>query len=400
MFVPTCRPNMNPSDLIDARSGSDSQENVLVRQGFWAETKTTLRMLRDICSFPRKVRRYSQDMSVSPSVPVIVDAREYAKAMNMFHLVEMFQAMIQLTLVFTLLFNILRLELSEIRERLSGWLIFAMIILAARCSLLSFIIEDCRSISNLGRMSEARIQVVQLLRGSRVPIMRVLHIATILWALVAWQPIFLYRTYVQAAQLSVDGRFPRDIRFRPQITGSHREKMLMTGFKEGLLLNYSFVFLDLISLFLTWVYFSYRRSVPSILWHTFFTNDNEYSISTQRPSQHSASILSSFPTLAWKSEWTNNTEEICCSVCLSAFTDGDTVRILSCAHIFHINCIDTWLMSSSQCPLRCNLDLTNRFCSEQLRQVDFTNRLPPKLAQVFSNLFNRNETELTTTTAN
>lgn len=41
-----------------------------------------------------------------------------------------------------------------------------------------------------------------------------------------------------------------------------------------------------------------------------------------------------------------------CSVCLSEFQDGESIRLLpKCSHAFHIPCIDTWLKSHSTCPL-------------------------------------------------
>ncbi|MED6135300.1 hypothetical protein PIB30_045129 [Stylosanthes scabra] len=41
-----------------------------------------------------------------------------------------------------------------------------------------------------------------------------------------------------------------------------------------------------------------------------------------------------------------------CSVCLSEFQDGESIRLLpKCSHAFHIPCIDTWLKSHSNCPL-------------------------------------------------
>ncbi|XP_057422418.1 RING-H2 finger protein ATL52-like [Lotus japonicus] len=41
-----------------------------------------------------------------------------------------------------------------------------------------------------------------------------------------------------------------------------------------------------------------------------------------------------------------------CSVCLSEFEDGESVRLLpKCNHAFHLPCIDTWLKSHSTCPL-------------------------------------------------
>lgn len=41
-----------------------------------------------------------------------------------------------------------------------------------------------------------------------------------------------------------------------------------------------------------------------------------------------------------------------CTVCLSEFTDGETLRVLpKCRHAFHVPCIDTWLRSHTNCPL-------------------------------------------------
>lgn len=46
-----------------------------------------------------------------------------------------------------------------------------------------------------------------------------------------------------------------------------------------------------------------------------------------------------------------------CAVCLSEFESEDRLRLLpKCKHAFHIDCIDTWLLSHSTCPLcRCAL---------------------------------------------
>lgn len=41
-----------------------------------------------------------------------------------------------------------------------------------------------------------------------------------------------------------------------------------------------------------------------------------------------------------------------CAVCLCEFSDRDKLRLLpACSHAFHIDCIDTWLLSNSSCPL-------------------------------------------------
>ncbi|KAK4276846.1 hypothetical protein QN277_014951 [Acacia crassicarpa] len=50
-----------------------------------------------------------------------------------------------------------------------------------------------------------------------------------------------------------------------------------------------------------------------------------------------------------------------CSVCLSEFREGETLRLLpKCSHAFHIPCIDTWLRSHTNCPLcRAGIVLNN-----------------------------------------
>ncbi|KAL5986181.1 hypothetical protein ACLOJK_028175 [Asimina triloba] len=41
-----------------------------------------------------------------------------------------------------------------------------------------------------------------------------------------------------------------------------------------------------------------------------------------------------------------------CSVCLSVFSEGESIRELpQCKHSFHADCIDMWLFSHSSCPL-------------------------------------------------
>ncbi|KAL7612906.1 hypothetical protein Lser_V15G07164 [Lactuca serriola] len=50
-------------------------------------------------------------------------------------------------------------------------------------------------------------------------------------------------------------------------------------------------------------------------------------------------------------------EKILCSVCLQDFQLGETVRNLpQCHHMFHLPCIDKWLVRHGSCPL-CRRDL-------------------------------------------
>lgn len=60
-----------------------------------------------------------------------------------------------------------------------------------------------------------------------------------------------------------------------------------------------------------------------------------------------------------------------CSVCLCEFSEKDKLRLLpTCSHAFHINCIDTWLLSNSTCPL-CRGTLFNPDYSVQNPIYDF-----------------------------
>ena len=41
-----------------------------------------------------------------------------------------------------------------------------------------------------------------------------------------------------------------------------------------------------------------------------------------------------------------------CAICLEELKEGDRCRVLSkCKHIYHIYCIDRWLLMESHCPL-------------------------------------------------
>ncbi|KAJ1389566.1 Zinc finger, RING-type [Sesbania bispinosa] len=42
----------------------------------------------------------------------------------------------------------------------------------------------------------------------------------------------------------------------------------------------------------------------------------------------------------------------CCSICFQDFEEGELVRILpKCCHLFHLECIDKWLVQQGSCPM-------------------------------------------------
>ncbi|XP_010973987.2 E3 ubiquitin-protein ligase RNF133 [Camelus dromedarius] len=45
-----------------------------------------------------------------------------------------------------------------------------------------------------------------------------------------------------------------------------------------------------------------------------------------------------------------------CVVCFELYKPNDTVRILTCKHFFHKNCIDPWILSHGTCPM-CKCDI-------------------------------------------
>ncbi|XP_036987887.2 E3 ubiquitin-protein ligase RNF133 [Artibeus jamaicensis] len=47
-----------------------------------------------------------------------------------------------------------------------------------------------------------------------------------------------------------------------------------------------------------------------------------------------------------------------CVVCFELYKPDDTIRILTCKHFFHKNCIDPWILAHGTCPV-CKCDILN-----------------------------------------
>ncbi|GJM93088.1 hypothetical protein PR202_ga09614 [Eleusine coracana subsp. coracana] len=63
-----------------------------------------------------------------------------------------------------------------------------------------------------------------------------------------------------------------------------------------------------------------------------------------------AAAIAALPTAVYGNKEEADAAE--CSICLGGVEEGDTVRLLpACGHVFHVPCVDTWLTSSSSCPV-------------------------------------------------
>ncbi|KAK4750379.1 hypothetical protein SAY87_027828 [Trapa incisa] len=82
------------------------------------------------------------------------------------------------------------------------------------------------------------------------------------------------------------------------------------------------------------------------------------------------SVLKSIPTLTFYAAAGNSPNNLGdCAVCLSEFEDGETGRALpKCGHAFHVECIDMWFQTHSNCPL-CRAPV-QAFSGESLLQIN------------------------------
>ncbi|XP_044124596.1 E3 ubiquitin-protein ligase RNF128 [Bufo gargarizans] len=62
-----------------------------------------------------------------------------------------------------------------------------------------------------------------------------------------------------------------------------------------------------------------------------------------------------------------------CAVCIDAYKANDVVRILTCNHFFHKNCIDPWLLEHRTCPMcKCDILKSLGIVAEEEEETDTT----------------------------
>ncbi|KAL7147050.1 hypothetical protein ABFS83_06G082300 [Erythranthe nasuta] len=69
----------------------------------------------------------------------------------------------------------------------------------------------------------------------------------------------------------------------------------------------------------------------------------------------SSSLSSLYPQFAYSEIGAHKIKESdasACSICLADYEEADLIRLLpSCGHLFHVRCIDPWLMLHPTCPV-------------------------------------------------
>ncbi|TVU28480.1 hypothetical protein EJB05_19998, partial [Eragrostis curvula] len=86
-------------------------------------------------------------------------------------------------------------------------------------------------------------------------------------------------------------------------------------------------------------------------------------------------FIDALPVFAYREVIGGSKEPFDCAVCLCEFDGEDKLRLLPvCGHAFHLQCIDTWLLSNSTCPL-CRATLFVPGMSIESLMFDFDERL-------------------------
>ena len=98
-----------------------------------------------------------------------------------------------------------------------------------------------------------------------------------------------------------------------------------------------------------------------------------YSPGAAEPRGLDEAVIRLIPVIQYKTQQQGNRDtgerSSCeCAVCLNEFQEGEKLRIIpNCSHVFHIDCIDVWLLNNANCPLcRTSISLTSRFQIDQL----------------------------------
>jgi hypothetical protein len=90
-------------------------------------------------------------------------------------------------------------------------------------------------------------------------------------------------------------------------------------------------------------------------------------------------FIDALPVFAYREIIGGSKDPFDCAVCLCEFNGEDRLRLLPvCGHAFHLQCIDTWLLSNSTCPL-CRATLFVPGMTIESLMFDFDGRLEEEM---------------------
>ncbi|KNA24081.1 hypothetical protein SOVF_018360 [Spinacia oleracea] len=98
----------------------------------------------------------------------------------------------------------------------------------------------------------------------------------------------------------------------------------------------------------------HRRNITTAATSTTINTNLPVSLSTRHVNLHVSPSIDNNPLLDALPLFTFDSLKSSgdCAVCLSKFEEKDLLRLLPiCCHVFHADCIDTWLNSNQSCPL-------------------------------------------------
>lgn len=102
-------------------------------------------------------------------------------------------------------------------------------------------------------------------------------------------------------------------------------------------------------------FFNRRRRAPRHLFFFSSSSGNTTSASSNSSGTNNQAldvrVLKTIPTFVYSSTTPHN-QLLECAVCLSEFEKNEKGRLLPrCSHAFHVDCIDMWFQSHSNCPI-------------------------------------------------
>ncbi|XAR64924.1 hypothetical protein NMG60_11008824 [Bertholletia excelsa] len=141
----------------------------------------------------------------------------------------------------------------------------------------------------------------------------------------------------------------------PVVAGDAQEGNSANGFGIGMALSFGFLVLIFILAYLSHVY--NRLRLPGIPISSYQISTAAATPATYERGLDERSLIAC-PKLFYSQvkELLNGGESestaSSCSICLADYKDTDVLRLLpECGHLFHLGCVDPWLLLHPTCPI-------------------------------------------------